>query len=250
MKRFDKEEIKAKIKNHHLYKRALESKRFLLFFLVLMILISYNYFSHGFIYGLANNDLQNTLRFINDSGNLSWLVYIILVILEIVLAPIPGILINSAAATIFNPITTIGLTLIGNVIGSSLAYFIARRYGGFYFEKLISEKKLKSFNEYNNKYGALVLFILRLNPITSSDILNYIAGIIEMPYKKFIISTTLGMIPTIVVISYFGGLFIQENPLLKLFFFIIAFVYIIIFLYGYYKIGKEKVKDKIRNFRK
>ncbi|MEK6834794.1 MAG: TVP38/TMEM64 family protein [Nanoarchaeota archaeon] len=250
MKRFDKEEIKAKIKNHHLYKRALESKRFLLFLLVLMILISYNYFSHGFIFDLANNDLQDTLKLINESGNPAWLIYIILVISETILVPISGILINSAAAVIFNPLITIALTLIGNIIGASLAYFIARRYGGFYFEKLISEKKLKSFNKYNNKYGALVLFILRLNPITSSDIFNYIAGIIEMPYKKFIISTILGIIPTIVIISYFGGLFIQENPLLKLFFFIIAFIYIIIFLYGYYKIGKEKFKGKISNFRK
>ena len=242
--------VKARIKNHRLYKRALESKRFLILLTIIIVLISYNYFSQGFIYDLANNNLQDTLNFINAFGSLSWLVYIVIVILEVLLAPIPGIIMYSAGVAIFNPLIGIALTLIGNIIGASLAYFLARRYAGFYFERLIGEKKLESFSKYNKKYGALVLFVLRLNPITSSDIFSYLAGIIEIPYKKFILSTTLGLIPTIMIISYFGELFINESPFLKLFFFIIALVYILVFIYGYYKIGKEKVKGRIRNFRR
>ena len=119
-----------------------------------------------------------------------------------------------------------------------------------YFEKLIGEKKLASFSRYNSKYGPLVLFVLRLNPVTSSDIFNYLAGIIEMPYRKFLISTALGLIPNIFIISYFGEIFIKESPFLKLFFLIITLIYILILLYGYYKIGKEKVRDKIERFRK
>lgn len=250
MKKFNKEIIKARIKNHYLYKRALESKRFLLFLIIIIILISYNYFSHGFIYDLANDDLQDILKFLNKFGNFSWLVYILIVILEVILAPMPGIIINSAAAIVFGPFLGTILSLIGNVLGASICFFIAKRYGGFYFERLIGEKKLAQFQKYSEKYGALVLFILRLNPITSSDLFSYLAGFIEMSYKKFIIATTLGLIPTMIVISYFGEVFIKESPFLKLFFFIIALIYVLIFIYGYYKIGKEKVKAKIKRFRK
>lgn len=250
MRKFNREELKARIKNHHFYQRTIENKRFLLLLIILITLISYNYFSHGFIYDLANNNLSETLNFIKSFGDFSWLVYIFIIIIEVLLAPIPGLIINSAGGIIFKPFYGALLTLIGNILGASIAYFLAKRYAGFYFERFIGEKKLEHFNKYNSKYGALVLFILRLNPITSSDIFSYLAGTIEMPYKKFIISTTLGILPTLILVSYFGELLINQSSILKLFFLIISFVYILIFLYGYYKIGKEKVKTRLKRFRK
>ena len=250
MRKFNRERLKERIKNHSLYKRAVESKRFLLFLMVLIILVSYNYFSQGFIYDLANNNLDDTINFIGSFGDLSWLVYISIIIIEVILAPMPGFVLASASGIIFSPFFGGFFTLIGNIIGASIAYFLARRYAGFYFIRLINDKKLTSFKKYSEKYGPLVLFILRLNPITSSDIFSYLAGVINMSYKKFIISTTLGLLPGIFVLSYFGELFIKESPFLRLSFLIITLIYILIFLYGYYKIGKEKFKDGIKKFRK
>jgi uncharacterized membrane protein YdjX (TVP38/TMEM64 family) len=172
------------------------------------------------------------------------------VIIGILLAPFLGAIVNASASILFSPLYTIILTLIGNFMGSSLAYFIAKRYAGFYFERLIGEKRLNSFNKYSEKYGAFVLFILRLNPLTSTDIFSYLAGILKMQYKRFIISTILGITPTIIIISYLGNIFIKENPFIKLFFLIITLVYILFFFYGFYKIGKERIKDKINSFRR
>ncbi len=249
MKKFNREEFKSRIKDHYLYKRTLENKRFLLLLILIITLISYNYFSQGFIYDLANNNLQDTINFINSFGNLSWLIYIFIITIETVLAPLPAIIIYSAGSLAFGPLLGGILTLLGNVLGASICYFIAKRYGGFYFERLIGKKKLAQFHNYSEKYGVWVLFILRLNPITSSDIFNYLAGFIKISYKKFILATTLGLIPTIFIISYFGETFIKESPFLKLFFLIIALIYLLMFLYGYYKIGKEKLKDKIKRFK-
>ena len=250
MRKFNGENIKERIKNHSLYKRAVESKRFLILLTIIIILISYNYFTRGFIYDIANNNLQDTINFIKSFGNLSWLAYIFIIIIEVILAPIPGFILASAAGITFSPFLGGLFTLIGNIIGASIAYFLANRYAGFYFTRLISDKKLASFKRYSGKYGPLVLFILRLNPITSSDIFSYLSGIINMPYKKFILSTALGLLPGIFALSYFGELLIKESPFLKLFFLILTLIYISIFLYGYYKIGKEKVKDRINRFRK
>jgi len=242
----NKERFKQKIKDHYLYKRTLENKRFLLLLLILIILISYNYYSKGFIYDLAHNNLDDTINFIQSFGNLSWLIYVLIIIIETVLAPLPAIVIYSAGSIAFGPIMGGILTLFGNIIGASIGYIIAKRYGGFYFEKLIGEKKLSQFHRYSERYGGFVLFILRLNPITSSDIFNYIAGFIEISYKKFILATALGLMPTIFIISYFGEIFIKENPFLKLFFLIISFVYITLFIYGHYKIGKEKFNERFK----
>ena len=112
MKKFDKEEFRERIKNHRLYKRALESKRFLILLMIIIILISYNYFTQGFIYDLANNNLQDTLNFLNTFGNLSWLVYLFVIIFEVLLAPIPGVVMYSSAAIIFKPLYATLLSFI------------------------------------------------------------------------------------------------------------------------------------------
>jgi len=250
VKKFNNERLRDRIKNNHLYKRAVESKRFLLLLITIVILVSYNYFSHGFIYDLANNSLQDTISFINSFGNLSGLIYMLIVLIETILAPIPGIIIYSAGGIAFGPLIGSALALLGNIIGATICFFIAKRYVGFYFERLIGERKLSQFQKYSEKYGSLVLFVLRLNPITSSDLFSYLAGFIEMSYKKFIIATTLGLLPTIFITGYFGEILIKESPFLRLFFLIITLIYVLIFAYGYYKIGKEKVKNRLEKFRK
>lgn len=250
MKKFSKEGFKTRIKNHHLYRRARENKLFALLLIILILLISYSYFSNGIIYELLSNDLQDLTSLINSFGKLSAFVFIALIIIETVLAPIPGIIINAAGGITFGPWLATLLLVIGNFIGASICFFIAKRFGGFYFEKLIGVKRLAQFQKYSEKYGALVLFILRLNPITSSDLFSYLAGFIEMSYKKFILATMLGLIPSLFIQSYFGDFLIKESPFLKLFFLLITLIYLLIFFYGIYKISKEKFKTKLSNFRK
>jgi len=245
-----KDKLKEKIKNHELYQKGFKHKKLSLILILLIIYISYNYFNQGFIYDITNNSLDETIRFIQSYGDLSWFIYILLIVLEVILIAIPGFILNAAGGIAFGPFLGGILTLIGNVIGATICFFLAKKFAGEYFEKFIGEERFSQFQKYSEKYGALVLFVLRLNPITSSDLFSYLAGFIEMSYKRFIMATTIGLIPLVFTISYFGELFIKKSPFLKLFFLIIALIYLLIFAYGYYKIGKAKVKEKINHFRK
>ena len=250
MKKLNKNSIKEKIKNHDLYQKGFRYKKFSLIFIIIIIYISYNYFNHGFIYDMTNNSLDETINFIQGYGDLSWIIYLFLIILEVILVAVPGFILNAAGGIAFGPFLGGLLTLVGNVIGATICFFLAKKFAGNYFETLIGEKRFAQFHKYSDKYGIFVLFILRLNPLTSSDIFSYLAGFIEMSYKRFIIATTLVLIPLVFIIIYFGELFIKKSPFLKLFFLIIALIYILIFVYGYYKIGKAKFKAKLEKFRK
>ena len=242
--------IKNRIKNYHLYKRTVENKYLAIFLFLIIILITYNYFSGGFIYDIANQDLEDILLFINSFGGLSWLIYIIIIVIEVVIAPIPSLILNIAGSVSFGPLTASLLMIIGSSIGNTISYYVAKRYGNLYFESLISEKSKATFHKYSDKYGPLFLFILRLNPITSTDLFSYLAGIIGIPFNRFFISTMLGMIPTIFVISYFGEAFIKNNPIFLLSFFIITVIYIVILLYLLLRFEKNKVKVRLKNFKK
>jgi len=240
--------LRDRIRNHHLYKRTVKNKYLTIFLFLIIILITYSYFSGGFIYDIANQDLNEILSFINSFGSLSLLIYVLIIIIEIVIAPIPSLILNIAGSVSFGPLTASLLTIMGSSIGNTISYFIAKRYGNLYFERFINEKNKARFHKYSGKYGPLFLFILRLNPITSSDIFSYLAGVIGIPFKKFFISTMLGVIPSIFVISYFGETFVKNNPFLLLLFFIITIVYISILLYLFLRFGKNKVKARLKKF--
>jgi len=85
--------------------------------------------------------------------------------------------------------------LFGNVLGAVIAFFIARKYGRKLVEKKINKKLRKNFDKFTKKYGAFALFLLRLNPFTTSDIFSYMAGLTKMRIRTFIFSTALGLIP-------------------------------------------------------
>ena len=244
-----KDRIKDGIKENRIYKKTLEHKYLALFLLLIVILMTYSYFTQGFIYDVASQDLEQTRDFIKSFGSFSWLVYIIATILEIIIAPIPSIIITVAGSLTFGSFNAAILTIIGGFLGNITTYFIAKYYGNEYFENLIGEKKRALFHKYSEKYGPLVLFILRLNPITSNDIFSYLAGLIGIPFWKFLLSTMLGVIPMIFIISYFGEAFIKDNPIFKLLFIVITLVYILTFLYFLLRLSRDKVKEKIKNFR-
>lgn len=232
--------------NHGIIKRTIENKFFVSILVILFLFMVFSYLFKGFIYELINNDLSSITYFVNSFNGLSAVIFVVLNIFEVIIAPVPGLILNVAGGWIFGPFWGSILVLIGNIIGASVCYYLARYIGSDYFEIIIGKKKLKKFNRYLNEYGPFVIFILRLNPLTSTDIFSYLAGLVNMKYKSFIISTTLGLLPLVFALSYFGDYFIDGSVLFRLVFFIVTIFYLSLFLYGLYKIGKNKLKRALR----
>jgi len=241
---------RKKLKDSKIIKKASENKIFVFILLVFFLFTFLSYISKGFVYNLANNDLDNVIHFIYSFGGWSTIMFLALIIFEVVLAPVPGLILNVAGGWVFGPLFGGILVLVGNIIGASICYFLARYVGGDYFERLSSNKSIQKYNRYIRKDGHYILFILRLNPLTSSDIFSYLAGFVNMRFKHFIISTTLGLAPLVFLLAYSGDYFIDNSLVFRLVFFIISVLYFAIFFYGLYKIGKNGLKNKIRKKRK
>ncbi len=236
-------ELKERIKNHSLYKKTLENRYLAIFLLLVIILMTYSYFKEGIVYQISDVNLEGVKNFINSFGNFSWIIYVLTLIL-ISIFPVPSTIINVAGSLSFGPLNAVFLTLIGAVLGNSIDYFIARRYGYEHIKQIINEKRREKFDDYSKKYGYLVLFILRLNPLTSTDIFSYLSGLIGMPFKKFLLSTIFGILPGIIFVSYFGSRFINDNKLFRLTFVIITMFYALIMVYLILRFLKKKVKER------
>lgn len=216
-----------------------ENILFIFILIILLIFIPYSYFSKGLIYFLINSDTSYIVNFVNSFGIFSLIVFVFLVILEVVFAPIPPFALYIVAGVIFGGFFGGILVLIGNICGSIIDFEIARIFGKNYIEKKLNKKKKIQFDEFIKKYGAWSIFLLRINPLTSSDLFSYLAGLSKMKLKTFILATSCGLIPLIFFQTYLGDFFIKNNSLLFFLFLFISFLYFILFLYLFLRKDKK-----------
>lgn len=98
--------------------------------------------------------------------------------------------------------------IVGNVIGSMIAYYIGerggrpllRRYGKYI---LFSEKHFAASEAFFSKYGAFAVLVGRVLPAVRTFI-SLPAGIGKMNKTRFIVYTTLGCIPWVALLTYIG----------------------------------------------
>ncbi|MBE6041558.1 MAG: TVP38/TMEM64 family protein, partial [Clostridiales bacterium] len=63
-----------------------------------------------------------------------------------------------------------------------------------------------SVEEFFAKYGKRCIFVARLLPFISFDVVSYAAGLTSMGFWGFFIATGLGQLPACIVYSYVGGM--------------------------------------------
>jgi uncharacterized membrane protein YdjX (TVP38/TMEM64 family) len=135
-------------------------------------------------------------------GALAPVVYTFVVVVEVVVAPIPGPLLYAPAGALFGGLLGGTLSLVGNVIGAGIACALGSIIG----ERLLPKNdrsQLGRYQELLRQKGIWIVLLLRANPFTSSDLVSYAAGIAGMPPWKVALGT-LGMAPLCYLQAYFA----------------------------------------------
>ena len=161
---------------------------------------------------LVFKDIESIKGIILGYGNYSFIIYIALQIVQIVVFFIPGDIMQISAGFIFGPIRGFLLSFLGICLGTSVVFFISRKLGKPFVNKIVSEKdtwiihKLEKFKEHPMKDKKLkkIVFFTYLIPGIPKDILGYICGVSEIKYKDFIIYSSIARIPALFVSSFFG----------------------------------------------
>ena len=139
---------------------------------------------------------------IQSYGSLGLLV---VMIIQTIIAPIPSeaLLMFSGAIgiKIFDIVIFGGLGLI---IGSVIAFYIARRGGKPIIVKLIGKKWINRVDNWIEKKGAITILFTRLIPIIPFDLISYMAGITRLSFKYYLLATVLGAFPRSFLLAIMG----------------------------------------------
>lgn len=137
-----------------------------------------------------------TIRsFFADCGAWAPLVYVACVTTEVVVAPIPGLMLYAPGGLIFGPFLGGLLALIGNILGAGIACTASRALGRQSIERFFRPESVNTVQDQLERRGVWLIFLLRVNPLTSTDLLSYAAGFTRIPVWKVMLATGCGMAP-------------------------------------------------------
>ena len=114
---------------------------------------------------------------------------------QILAAPIPGVFVPVIAGVLYGPIVGPLVTTIGTILGSAGAYAIGHWGGRPLAERIAGKERLKQAQDRMGGKRWLVLIPLFLIPFSPADALCFVAGIIEMGWRRFLTAVLLGRIP-------------------------------------------------------
>ena len=155
----------------------------------------------GIVFDLVRNDqtaawkVDQLQKFFEDCGPLAPAVYVAFVTIEVVVAPIPGLMLYAPGGVVFGGFLGGLLSLIGNVLGAGIACGITRTIGSSWLTRVFPEASLEKAQTELDRRGSWLIFLLRVNPLTSSDLVSYAAGFTRIPIWKVMFATMLGMAP-------------------------------------------------------
>jgi uncharacterized membrane protein YdjX (TVP38/TMEM64 family) len=148
----------------------------------------------------SSGDLQ---RAVSASGWLAPLVFVATYIAWTVLL-LPGVVPALAAGALFGIVAGGLLTLVGAVIGATLALLIGRRLGRAPVERF-ANRHIDGFDAWMRQHGFLALLYARLVPVVPFNLLNYAAGVTGMSTRRYVTATAIGIIPGTIPYTALGS---------------------------------------------
>ncbi len=170
----------------------------------------YSYWTAGFVYVLASGTpgqgpwLERVRETVAGWGRLAPLVYTLAVVVEVIVAPIPGTLLYAPAGAIFGGFVGGSLSLVGNVVGAAICCVIGQVIGGRVLAGRVDGSQLDRYQTLLEQRGMWIVLLLRLNPLTTSDLVSYAAGVAGVPAWKVAAGTFFGLAPWCYLQAYFA----------------------------------------------
>lgn len=149
---------------------------------------------------------------VDSYGMLSRLAYIGMVVLQVIVALIPGEPFEIAAGYAFGAVEGTILSMLSCTLGSMIVFLLVRRYGMRLAALFFSREKLQSvrFLKTNPKRDVLFLLIFMI-PGTPKDLLCYYAGMTDIRLPVWLMICSFGRFPSIISSTLGGDALGTEN---------------------------------------
>lgn len=149
---------------------------------------------------------------IDGLGPMGWLVLLLIQVLQIIVAFIPGEPIEVLAGLLYGTVGGLLLCELGILLGSGLVYLLVRRFGKPFVHLFVSEEELGKFGFLKDavKLEALT-FLLFFIPGTPKDALTYLMPLTSIKPRRFFTISMIARIPSVLSSTWAGATLSNGN---------------------------------------
>ena len=181
--------------------------------------------------GINRIGIETLQHFIRDAGVLAPLIYISMKMITYVVAPLTSGPIQVVAGTLFGSVELgILYTLIGEVLGGSINFWIARRFGQPVVARFVGiggMAQVESF--YQERLGGwAALAVARIILFPAWDILSYALGLAKpVRYSTYVfVSVVFGFVPTWLFV-WLGNRAVQDRQAMFMVYLVVGIVIVL-----------------------
>lgn len=150
-------------------------------------------------------DAEELRLWVDQFGVLAPVVFTLLQTAQVIFAPIPGQAVALVAGYLFGPVAGTVYSLTGVLIGSAIAFTLARRYGRSFVEDMIHEDLVSRFDSFVETVGIPGLVVFVIIPGLPDDAVCFLSGLTKWRFRTFMAAIAVGRLPAYVITVYAGG---------------------------------------------
>ena len=144
-------------------------------------------------------------QWVDQQGLWAHVLFTGMVILQVIVAVIPGEPLEIAAGYAFGAVEGTLLCVLGTFIGGILVFLLVRRFGLRAVEVFFPPEKLQKLRFlHNERWLSQWVFFIFFLPGTPKDLLCYFVGLTAMPLRTWVLISAVARLPSIIT-STVGG---------------------------------------------
>lgn len=157
--------------------------------------------------GTGENMGRTILELKDRHPVLAGLIMMFFCVIHVVIAFIPGELIEQVAGLLFGAWGGLLFCLIGSTLGSCIVILLGNRYGKPLIYAIIPKKKIEENSVLaGSRSRDFLVFLFFLIPGTPRDILTYMISLTDMSLTRYLFLTTAARIPSIITSTISGSM--------------------------------------------
>lgn len=144
-------------------------------------------------------------------------VFLLLMIIQSLIAPIPSELVLLSGAVIFGFWGGVVVGLIGSMLSAWITFYLSNKGGRSILEATgekmgIINKTIMIIDEWIDNWGIWAIIVGRAVPVIMFDPVSYAAGLSNIKPKQYYIATFIGSIPRAIFFAVLGVQLIGDKP--------------------------------------
>ncbi|WP_394353947.1 TVP38/TMEM64 family protein [Adhaeribacter swui] len=153
---------------------------------------------------LTSGDQERISRWVSQFGFWGPVFIIGFMVAQMFLVVVNVVALMVVAVLAYGPVWGSVISIGGIFVASTVGYLLGRGLGPATIGKFLGAKTQEKVAEQVERYGIWAVVLARISPIISNDAISIVAGIVRMPYGKFMLATAGGIIPLTLLIAYLG----------------------------------------------